>query len=110
MGLTGPRHAPYSSSAGAINTQRFEMLTGVACHLPQRRTALQNHANRDRIIAADGSLMDDIRYHAFAATRSGGTNTPTDKRFTTRGNAEAAGGKRPQTHLPARWDFDTLKE
>lgn len=29
-----------------------------------------------------GNLVDDIRYHAFGATRSGGTNTPTDKRFT----------------------------
>ncbi len=35
-----------------------------------------------RPVAANGDSVDDIRYHAFGATRSGGTNTPTDKRFT----------------------------
>ncbi|MDO8691643.1 MAG: hypothetical protein Q7R39_16840 [Dehalococcoidia bacterium] len=35
-----------------------------------------------RTVNTDGSLVDDIRYHAFGATRSRGTNTPTDKRFT----------------------------
>ncbi len=38
-------------------------------------------------VVADGHLRPgnallDTRYHAFGATRSGGTNTPTDKRFT----------------------------
>ena len=35
-----------------------------------------------RVVDTSGNTIDDIRYHAFGATRSGGTNTPTDKRFT----------------------------
>ena len=35
-----------------------------------------------RVVDTSGNTVDDIRYHAFGATRSGGTNTPTDKRFT----------------------------
>ncbi len=35
-----------------------------------------------RVVDTSGNTMDDIRYHAFGATRSGGANTPTDKRFT----------------------------
>jgi len=34
------------------------------------------------VVDVAGNIVDDIRYHAFVATRSGGTNTPTDKRFT----------------------------
>ena len=34
------------------------------------------------VVDTSGNNVDDIRYHAFGATRSGGTNTPTDKRFT----------------------------
>ncbi len=35
-----------------------------------------------RVVDSAGNTVDDIRFHAFGATRSGGTNTPTDKRFT----------------------------
>ncbi|MBI4320925.1 MAG: RHS repeat protein [Chloroflexi bacterium] len=35
-----------------------------------------------RTVGVQGNLLDDIRYHAYGATRLGGTNTPTDKRFT----------------------------
>jgi len=35
-----------------------------------------------RVVDTSGNTIDDLRYHAFGATRSGGTNTPTDKRFT----------------------------
>ena len=35
-----------------------------------------------RVVDTAGNWIDDIRYNAFGATRSGGTTTPTDKRFT----------------------------
>ncbi len=35
-----------------------------------------------RVVDTSGNLVDDIRYHVFGGTRSGGTNLQTDKRFT----------------------------
>ena len=35
-----------------------------------------------RVVDTSGATIDDIRYHAFGGTRSGGTNLQTDKRFT----------------------------
>ncbi len=35
-----------------------------------------------RVVNTSGATTDDIRYHAFGGTRSGGTNLQTDKRFT----------------------------
>src|SRR3990172_4559579 len=35
-----------------------------------------------RVVDTGGNWIDDIRYHAFGETRSGGATTPTDKRFT----------------------------